>query len=100
LLETELHFGRVRGKTAEGYQDRILDLDLLLFADLIIYSSALIVPHPRLHERLFVLAPLAEIEPHVLHPVLKRSLHELLTDLSSRNNQPALERINWPEPNS
>ncbi len=64
LLETEQKFGRVRYPELEGYQDRTLDLDLLLFADSIIQSERLILPHPAMHERLFVLIPLAEIGAH------------------------------------
>ena len=62
LLEVERHFGRSRdGVPAEG--PRTLDLDLLLYGDAEIDEPGLRVPHPRMHERLFVLEPLAEIAP-------------------------------------
>ena len=62
LLETERRFGRVReGLPAQG--PRTLDLDLLLYGDLEIDEEGLQIPHPRLHERAFVLGPLAELDP-------------------------------------
>jgi 2-amino-4-hydroxy-6-hydroxymethyldihydropteridine diphosphokinase len=60
---------------------RTIDLDILFFDDEQIRSEELVVPHPLLHERQFVLVPLAEIDPHLLHPVLKRTVQELLTQL-------------------
>jgi 2-amino-4-hydroxy-6-hydroxymethyldihydropteridine diphosphokinase len=62
LLETERRFGRVReGVPAQG--PRTLDLDLLLYGDREIDEEGLQIPHPRLHERVFVLGPLAELDP-------------------------------------
>ena len=60
---------------------RMIDLDLLFFDDEQIHSEELVVPHPRLHERQFVLIPLAEIEPYLVHPVFKKTLQELLRQL-------------------
>jgi len=65
LLATEARFGRVRG---ERWGPRTLDLDLILFADLVLNSSRLQIPHPRLRERAFVLVPLAEIAPDWIEP--------------------------------
>lgn len=63
LLRIEAAFGRIREGRITGYQDRILDLDILFFGTLSINEPELIIPHPRLAERLFVLSPLAEIGP-------------------------------------
>ena len=60
---------------------RTIDLDLLFFDDVQIHSEELVIPHPLLHERRFVLVPLAEIDPHLVHPVLRQTIHELLTQL-------------------
>lgn len=63
LLAVETAFGRRRPETDLGYQDRSLDLDLLYFGDTVINSHELILPHPHIAKRLFVLLPLAELDP-------------------------------------
>lgn len=78
LLETERVLGRRR---RERWGPRTIDLDLLLFDDLAIDTPELTVPHPRMHQRLFVLEPLREIAPEARHPVLSRSVTELLEEL-------------------
>jgi 2-amino-4-hydroxy-6-hydroxymethyldihydropteridine diphosphokinase len=75
LLEIESRAGRERG--AERDAPRSLDLDLLLYADEKIDAPGLAVPHPRLHERAFVLEPLARLAPELVHPVLGVSVAEL-----------------------
>lgn len=60
---------------------RLIDLDLLLYEQQIIAERGLIVPHPRMHLRLFVLIPLAQIAAEARHPLLGRSVSEMLADL-------------------
>lgn len=73
----EKEMGRV-GKSLNGvHSDRIIDIDILLINDLFINRPDLIIPHPRLHERSFVIIPLSEIAGDVLHPVLKKTIREL-----------------------
>ena len=57
---------------------RIIDLDIIFYGNKIINTSNLIIPHPRLHERLFVLRPLKEIYPELVHPIYKKSVKELM----------------------
>jgi len=65
-------------KTTAGYASRIIDIDILLYNHLIIDQPHLKVPHQHLHKRKFVLIPLAEIVPGLVHPVFKKSILELL----------------------
>ncbi|MEE8416639.1 MAG: 2-amino-4-hydroxy-6-hydroxymethyldihydropteridine diphosphokinase [Desulfobacterales bacterium] len=64
------------------YGPRVLDLDILLYDDLVINSSGLVIPHPRMHKRRFVLKPICDIDPKVVHPVLKKDMQHLLDNLS------------------
>ena len=76
ILQIERDMGRIR--TGKGYSDREIDIDILFFENEIINSEILIVPHPRLHLRRFALVPMDEICGSFFHPVLKRTISELL----------------------
>lgn len=81
--EVERRLGRTV-KTRQGcsYSDRPMDIDILLYGDRVIHSERLTLPHPRMHERAFVLIPLAEVAPGIVHPVLGKSIEELKNRLS------------------
>ena len=77
LLEIERAMGREReGVVAKG--PRVIDLDLLFYGDQVMSTAELTLPHPAMHERRFVLEPLAEIAPQMKHPVLKLTVAEML----------------------
>jgi len=75
LLRIEYALGRTR-EVKDG--PRTIDLDLLLYGEVQSNTQFLVLPHPRLHERRFVLEPLAEIAPRIMHPTLKQTIGELL----------------------
>ncbi|HRK29536.1 MAG TPA: 2-amino-4-hydroxy-6-hydroxymethyldihydropteridine diphosphokinase, partial [Tepidisphaeraceae bacterium] len=79
LMEIEQALGRER---RVKWEPRVIDLDILLYGDQIISSDDLVIPHPLLHERRFVLAPLAEVAPDAIHPVLQMTAKGLLDNLN------------------
>ena len=86
LLQIELDMGRDRTATvAKG--PRVIDLDLLLFGDAVVSEAGVEVPHPAMHERGFVLAPLSEIAGGMVHPVRKKTVAEMLGDLGVGEGQ-------------
>ena len=73
----EKEIGRVEKSLRNEYSDRIIDIDIIMAGNMIIDTPELTIPHPRFHEREFVLIPLSEIAPNVVHPILKMSIREL-----------------------
>jgi 2-amino-4-hydroxy-6-hydroxymethyldihydropteridine diphosphokinase len=80
ILNIENQLGRTRN--TDAYEDRIIDLDVLLFGDEIIETEVAIIPHPRMHLRRFVLEPLSEIAPNWEHPILKSNIIDILKHLN------------------
>lgn len=83
LLKLERRLGRDRSTPP----DRIIDLDILYFDQLVLRQRSLRLPHPRLHRRLFVLEPMVELHPDFIHPVLKKTQSELLVNVREKNNE-------------
>lgn len=81
LQQIERHLGR--RPSAQRWGPRPIDLDLLLYEDRVIERPGLSIPHPRMPERRFVLEPLAQLAPEIVHPVLRRTVKELLAELAS-----------------
>ncbi len=77
----EKEMGRTHKSVNGVYSDRVIDIDLLLYGDLVLDTPVLRLPHPLMQERRFVMEPLAEIAPDVMHPVLGKTLGNIYRDL-------------------
>ncbi len=89
VLGIEQQFGRRR---TQPKGPRTLDIDILLFGNAVVDTSALVIPHPAMHERRFVLEPLVEIAPDARHPVFKCTVRELREALPPG---PAVRKMQW-----
>ena len=85
LKSIERDAGRVHNPIKFG--PRILDLDIIFYDDLVINSSGLIIPHPRMHKRRFVIRPFCDINPKIVHPLLKKDMQYLLDDLNENEQR-------------
>jgi len=92
LLEIEQSMGRRR---VQKKGPRIIDIDILLFGDLVVDTPAVTIPHPAMQQRRFVLEPLAEIAPEARHPVLNKTVRELLDRLGAGQS---VHRIDHDKP--
>ena len=81
LKQLEVELGREQNIR---WGPRLIDLDILFYDDLVLASPPLVIPHPRLHERAFVLVPLADVAPDLIHPVLKQSVRDLLVAIEAQ----------------
>ena len=89
INELEQLFGRKRD--AEFYTSREMDIDVLYFDDLVVITEKLVIPHPRIAQRMFVLVPLAEIAPSFVHPVLNLTNRQLLEQCSDDSSIKRIE---------
>jgi len=81
LQQIERRLGRV--PSAQRWAPRPIDLDLLLYDDRVVNDPQLTIPHPRMHERRFVLEPLAQLAPQVMHPILHQTIAALLAQIAA-----------------
>jgi len=94
LLEEAL--GRVRDASLEGYQARLIDIDVITFDEEIIASEKLQVPHPEMQNRLFVLLPMRDLNLDWRHPILQKYLHELLMLSEDKSNCKVIQDLEIP----
>ena len=80
LKSIQRHVGRIRDSVRFG--PRVLDLDIIFYDDRVMDHPQLVIPHPRMHKRRFVLKPVCDIDPYINHPVLSCTVQSLLEDLA------------------
>ena len=85
LKQLETRLGRV---PSFHWGPRLIDIDLLFYDDLIVDTPQLVIPHPRLHERAFVMVPLADISPDLVHPLLGKTIRQLFEGLDKNGIVP------------
>ena len=85
LLNIENEYGRKRLKPGE-YSSRIIDIDIIFYEDLIINQNGLVIPHPRMQSRHFVLTPMCDLNPDFIHPIFGLKISQLLDELEIRND--------------
>ena len=90
IKKIEFLIGRKPKKTKE-YEDRIIDIDIIFYENEIIEGSALTIPHPRAHQRGFVIIPALELIPEWIHPVLKKSVREIYKENEEKFKQENLK---------
>jgi len=79
ILQIEKQLGRIRN---EKWGPRTIDIDILIYDNLILRDKELVIPHPQMQNRNFVLAPLAELAPNLIHPSLKKTMKQLAFETS------------------
>ncbi|MBL7180756.1 MAG: 2-amino-4-hydroxy-6-hydroxymethyldihydropteridine diphosphokinase [Desulfobacterales bacterium] len=94
LKSIELRAGRIRNPIRFG--PRILDLDIIFYDDLVIKTSQFEIPHPRMHKRHFVLKPICDIDPTVVHSVFKKDVRHLLDDLVDHLGEDGQKVVEYP----
>ena len=85
--QIERELGRIRKSIDGQYADRTMDIDLLFYDDMCLNLPELVLPHPQMHLRDFVLRPMADLAPDFYHPLLKQTMAELLRDLNLHSGE-------------
>ena len=95
LLKIEKKMGRIRNQQ-DGYQPRIIDIDVISFENDIIKTASLVVPHPQMQKRLFVLIPMNDLQIEFIHPILNKSIQELIDDCEDESSCTVISDLDLP----
>ena len=95
LLKIEKKLGRIRS-SLEGYQPRIIDIDIISFENEIINTATLVVPHPQMQKRLFVLIPMNDLQLEFIHPISQKSIQELITICEDKSSCKVISDLDLP----
>jgi 2-amino-4-hydroxy-6-hydroxymethyldihydropteridine diphosphokinase len=95
LLKIEKKLGRIRS-LQEGYQPRIIDIDIISFENNIINTATLVVPHPQMQKRLFVLIPMNDLQLEFIHPIYQKSTQELITICEDKSSCKVISDLELP----
>jgi 2-amino-4-hydroxy-6-hydroxymethyldihydropteridine diphosphokinase len=89
LLQVLQEIEKKIGRKSDGirFGPRILDMDIIFYDDSVLNQAELIIPHPRMHKRCFVLKPLCDIDPDIVHPVLNKTAQSLLSNIDGRDQE-------------
>jgi len=89
LLQVLQEIEKKIGRKSDGirFGPRILDMDIIFYDDSVLNHAKLVIPHPRMHKRCFVLKPLCDIDPCIVHPVLNKTVQSLLSKIDDRNQE-------------
>jgi 2-amino-4-hydroxy-6-hydroxymethyldihydropteridine diphosphokinase len=89
LLQVLQKIEKKTGRKSDGirFGPRILDMDILLYDDSVMNHAELVIPHPRMHKRCFVLKPLCDIDPGIVHPVLRKTVQSLYSNIDDRDQE-------------
>jgi deoxyguanosine kinase len=94
-LKIEKKLGRIRS-LHEGYQPRIIDIDIISFENVIIDSANLVVPHPQMQDRLFVLLPMKDLQLEFVHPIMNKSTQDLIDSCKDKSNCKVVSNLALP----
>ena len=94
LLQVLRKIEKKIGRKSEDvrFGPRILDMDIIFYDDSVLNQAELVIPHPRMHKRCFVLKPLCDIDPDIVHPVLNKTVQSLLSNIAGRDQEVILYR--------
>lgn len=95
LLKIEKKMGRIRNQQ-DGYHPRIIDIDVISFENDIIKTASLVVPHPQMQKRLFVLIPMNDLQIEFIHPILNKSIQELIDDCEDESSCTVISDLDLP----